>query len=64
YFMKARAYGVPTIFDHVCNYLITFNICGGAKIRFPCTSAILLANFDFYRIKFFNLALTFFNLST
>jgi len=28
----------------------------------PMHSAILLANFDFYRIYFFNLSLTFFNL--
>ena len=37
---------------------------GVPRVRIPLSPPVLFANFDFYRIKLFNLALTFFNLET
>ena len=37
---------------------------GVPRVQIPLSPPVLFVNFYFYRIKFFNLSLTFFNLST
>jgi hypothetical protein len=37
---------------------------GVPRVRIPLSPPVFSANFDFYRIKLFNLALTFFNFPT